>query len=397
MKRIPRRCRALLLCLAAVMLLGILSGCQSGTDPALRLDKGTSADFARMAADDVTLRRDTPDLLYNAGNLYIDLNQEPVFQPYFAILEFNAVQDEDDPELVHYSCMIPGAVGAVNNAVFNTCFVMNVTYSPFIKLEGTLRVVRDAEGRRCIDVSDADAPNAFTLYAALRYPNPPFFSYNGVDLSGGVTDANRADVMNILLNNASRLYAGAFGQEREAYVNQVVIPQLQSYSSNFQKNISPFRNDWGYGAGNAMTTPVAKIIFWVAIAIAALVAFYFLRKLFRKAKASADWNSKKGRVLQQVAPGITAARRRELAQRCSRFRYDRIVEGNSADVSRLSWPADRAGAERNEVLPGFSRLAAAFPGYPGSAAGGGREGIRPGGEESALFRGEGFPDPDRPG
>ena len=341
MKRKSRGFRKMMLCAVAILLLGVLSGCHFGTDPELRKEKGTSADFARAAAEDVTLRLNSPNLLYVSGNVYIDPELKPSFQPYFAMEDFKAVQDENDPELVHYTCKIPGLVGMVYNAAFNTCFTTNTVYSPFFETEGTLRVVRDGEGNRVIDVSDEEIPNVFTLYAALRYPNPLFFSYNGVDLSGGVTSDNRVDVLKILLNNGSLLYANALGQDLDAYVNETVIPELEKYNENFSKNIAPYRNEHGYGVRNALMTSTGQWIILGVAAVVALILFFLVYKVWKKIRAVLQQKGKNAQMLREVAPGVPAERRKELLKRCGPMRYMKVVNGDAEAVRGLHWKNDR--------------------------------------------------------
>ena len=273
MKTKMTRLLALILCVLAVF---SLTGC-SGKAP--DYTKGDNADFVKAVALAVTTRTDDPSLFSTdssaapaldsgfdgAGSVIAaqsgaeetsgtddrtfqyDLDAKPVFQPYFAMLSFHAKQNKDDPSLVHYSCRIPGAVTVSFNMAYDVCFDKITKYSKWIKVEGDLRVVKDADGNRKIDISQGD--NAFATYAALRYINPLFFTVSGIDISHGLSDEDFSTGLNILLNRACDVYAPLMGVSSEDYAESTVIPELEKVQAHMLRVVSK-TDKVGYGFRN---------------------------------------------------------------------------------------------------------------------------------------------------
>ena len=266
MKRNRRRFPVCILALLACMLL-VLSGCSRD------YTAGDSAAFVRSVADAVTFREDTPDLFLSDGDILTDLTAEPVFQPYFSIIDMKAQTDEADPLLVHYTCRIPGPVGVCFNMAYNRYFQMNEMFSPFVEVSGDVRIAEN-DGKRQIDISERD--NVFAAYAALRYINPLYFSLNGVDISGGVTDSNYTDVMNVLLSQANGAYASLRGMTPAEHSSEKLIPELEQYNAQF-KNLSRVSNTSGYGWRNAIRAWIAgnTTTVWIVAGFVGLLILYF--------------------------------------------------------------------------------------------------------------------------
>ena len=240
-----KKTRFLVLILALLLVLP-LAGCASSK--ALDTTRGNSAAFVRAVARAVTFRTDDPSLFYDGGDsLAYDLDAEPVLQPYFAMLRFRARQDRSDPELVHYSCRIPGAVTSCFNMAYNVCFDKITKYSKWVKVSGDLRVITDEQGRRQIDISGGD--NAFAVYAALRYINPLFFTVNGIDVSDGIAKEDFSDGLNLLLNRSCDAYAALLGQDAKEYAESTVVPELEAVQ-NHTLRVMLKSNHHGYGFRN---------------------------------------------------------------------------------------------------------------------------------------------------
>lgn len=240
-----KRTNRLILFVVCALLAFAIAGCGSKdlNDP--KLD---NAEFVKAAAEKITLREDTVDLFYaDEEAFWYDFTTKPVFQPYFAMKKFKAEADAENPELVHYSCRVPGAVAVSYNMAYDTCFSKITKYSEWVELEGDVRVVSDADGKRRIDVSDGK--NAFAVYASLRYVNPLFFSLNKVDVSNGLNNDNRTEGLNILLNRACSVYAGAVDKSAEDYAEEVVSPELEEVQEHSLK-VMLNKNERGYGFAN---------------------------------------------------------------------------------------------------------------------------------------------------
>ena len=268
--------RVLSLALVLVLTALQLSGCGLLRAKAPNYSRGDSAAFVRAAARAVTTGVDSSELFYAGEDpVFCDLSAKPTLQPYFALLNFRAKADAEDPDLVHYSCRIPGLVGSCFNMAYDVCFQANRHYSKWVKAEGDVRVVTDAGGRRQIDISGED--NVFAVYAALRYVNPMFFLANGVDISKGLSDRDRVDGLNILLNRGCEAYAGLLGGTAEDYAQGVVVPELEDYQNNMRK-ISRTAGRTGYGFLNWIyhLSPTGKAFILMIGGGAVLYGLYIL-------------------------------------------------------------------------------------------------------------------------
>lgn len=264
---------AALVLLAALLL--SLTGCSSGPKTP-DYSKGDSAAFVKAAARAVTTRVDGPELFYAGEDAYVyDLAVKPTLQPYLAMLRFQAKTDPEDPELVHYSCKIPGLVGTCFNMAYGVCFMLNEKYSKWVDVEGELRVITDEDGSRRIDISQGD--NVFAVYAALRYINPLFFQFNGIDISKGISDEDFSSALNILLNRGCEAYAQLLGVPEDEYAQEVVIPELEDYSANIA-TVALGSTCKGYGYLNyyAGMSPSLKITIFVVGGFLLLLGLYAL-------------------------------------------------------------------------------------------------------------------------
>ena len=314
--KISLRPGILALLLAAMLL--TLSGCVPD------LKKGDAAEFVRNAAEAITLREDKPELFHSGDDILVDLENEPKFQPYFAILDMQAEADPGDPELVRYSCRIPGPVGIAFNAAFDKYFSGNEKFSPFIEVSGEVRVLPAEDGGRQIDISGRD--NVFAAYAALRYVNPLYFSVNGVDISKGVTNDNLNSVLNVLLSQANGAYAGLAGKTPQEYSDEVTVPQLQEYQQNFQL-IRASGNDTGYGWKNWVHSKplIWKIVFGgLAAAAVAGIIWGIIHKIIQAFKERKKGKGKKADNLRRSADSYTAQSAEE---------YDSRLEGISGEAT----------------------------------------------------------------
>lgn len=289
----PKIKRFLALALLAVLMLA-LTGCG---DISMKMDysKGDSAAFTRMVAYAVTTRTDAPEL-FDAGTAhYFSMGEEPLLQPYFAMLDYKAKADPDDPSLVHYSCRIPGAVCVCLNMAYGTCFKKGPDHSKWVNVEGDVRVVTDGDGNRRIDISQLD--NAFAAYAALRYVNPLYFTANGLGIRQCVAEDRYADTMNTMLNRCSEAYGALTGVPSTEYADSVIVPELMGLQDSMQKIVSSAGGN-GYGFWNTVNgypTSVRNLV----IGGGALLGLYLLYLLIKGLVFGIKWLA--GRIFDRWA------------------------------------------------------------------------------------------------
>ncbi|MBO4888836.1 MAG: hypothetical protein J5589_11075 [Firmicutes bacterium] len=225
MKRLQRIC---IFILTLVFLLS-LGGCQAKEAP--DYSEGDAAQFVKNVAKAITSGVDSADLFYSELPILYDLEQAPVLQPHFFITYVKAETDPSDPSKVHYSCHIPGAVNISFQMAYNVYFSDIYKYSRFVEVEGDLRVVTDENGNRQIDITEGDNP--FAVYAQMRYVSPLVLSTKDIVLSDGVSDTERADLLNLLLNLSCSAYGEMLGISADEYADQTVVPELEKVSANF--------------------------------------------------------------------------------------------------------------------------------------------------------------------
>ncbi|MBQ7059215.1 MAG: HEAT repeat domain-containing protein [Firmicutes bacterium] len=225
MKRFHRICIFIL----AIVFLLPLGGCQAKAAP--DYSEGDAAQFVKNVAKAITSGVDSADLFYSEVSILYDLEQVPVLQPHFFITYVKAETDPSDPSLVHYSCHIPGAVNISFQMAYNVYFSDIYKYSQFVKVEGDLRVVTDENGKRQIDITQGDNP--FAVYAEMRYVSPLVLSTKNIVLSDGISEVERSDLLNLLLNLSCSAYGEMLGISADEYADQTVVPELEKVTVNF--------------------------------------------------------------------------------------------------------------------------------------------------------------------
>ena len=325
----------------------LLTGCTKIGFIVERLD---NAAFVRNAASLVNDHKEISEWLYAGDNILVDLEQKPVFEPYYLFKDFKAAVDKDDDSLIHYSAKIPGLVGTAFNMAYERCFVVNDKFSKWVSVEGDLHIIRDENGVRKIDISEGG--NVFSVYAALRYMSPLLISVSGIDLSKGITEKNRIDVLDMLLNVGTQQYSELTGETVEAYSQNVVQPELDAYIENM-KIISTYTNKIGYrwvDRFNALPVTgqlgIAGLALFVVggllYALIALIADKFkptesrkeLRKQWKKYVKNLDRSEKR-----QLRPGkYKPVLKDDRGNQSYSWREEKRIEA----VKALSYPRDRS-------------------------------------------------------
>ena len=144
---------------------------------------------------------------------------------FFGLKDIQLELDDDDPDVFHYSCTVPGPC----NAAYELLLCKNITndsrVSPRIEMSGTMRVVRTPEGKRRIDLGDGCNPLWLRAYVShvgadgtLPYYNP----------SGAYTSEDTFRETQIgILQLVGIAYAEALNSE--AFIGDVLLVQLTEY------------------------------------------------------------------------------------------------------------------------------------------------------------------------
>lgn len=241
-----------------ILLLSVImmAGCSSDRYESIKKQNGPK--FVKSVADLLNTRTDAPELYNSEANPWIDFENGPAFEPYFFIKDMKTTEDPEDKALVHYTCKIPGLVGTVYNMVFGEYFINNEKYSPWVEIEGDLRILTDDKGKHSIDISDPDHVNVFGTYAALRYTAPAVFAEDPVFQRVGKLHPegiSKKDVSKglsyipVLTHKFCSLYSSLTGVTPEEYTKNIIAPELKYYTENFSE-VSKRTNKAGYGLMN---------------------------------------------------------------------------------------------------------------------------------------------------
>ena len=235
----------------------LLTGCQ--TDKKFIIKMLDNPAFVRNTANLLNVHVEKKEYLYSGSNPLIDLEGEPVFEPFFYFKDLKTTADPEDKSIIHYSCKIPGLVGISYNIVFGKCFLDNEKYSPWVEVEGELKIVMDEKGNRMIDISDPDDFNVFTLWAYLRYTASSVykgaypFQKEGKPIPEGISEKDIAKglpYIPVLCNKLFRdAYASLTGISPVDYTKTVIAPEMKYYTEHFSE-FSKKSNKTGYGLIN---------------------------------------------------------------------------------------------------------------------------------------------------
>ena len=286
------------LLLAASILL--LTGCS-----VFNSSVGGHAQFVKETVKAINDHKNVSGSLDTGGSILYDLESDPVYEPYFMIKKLKVSVDEKDSSIVHYSCKIPGLVGAAFNMVYQRCFLLNDAYSKPVEVEGDLKIITDENGNRKIDISHND--NVFAVYASMRHVNPLLFR--------DLPDDSEAGLLNAFLNMGTVFYANLTDMSAEEYSETVVAPELENYTANLSyiaraSNTNRKGYSWGdrfsglpiegkagiVGIGLLFGLPVIYLIFRSIYDLIMKIRDNYkagrgeLRKLWRKEKKVLDKN-----------------------------------------------------------------------------------------------------------
>ena len=321
--------------LAAVIGVLILIACCGLSTAEVRAADGSpesSVEFVKNVVKAVNTRTDTPDMFYQGDRTFYDLKTTPMSRTFFALASFQAKEVEGYPELVDYSCKIPGVVTASYCTVYDACFIKLPKYSKWVEVQGTLRVLTLSDGTRMIDISSLDNP--FAAYACFKYINPFYFEQRNIDISQGYNKDNRNQALILLASIAADPYANMTGYSTtQEYLDAVVNPELLSASDNLDK-WSDNRNQEGFNQ--------TSILMKVCLSIMAVPILYALYRLVttgsRKKKLALEKDSNKTGRIDAIHSLDYSKYRKELTDIALTDRVDTI---RTAAMSKLKYPQDR--------------------------------------------------------
>lgn len=248
--------------------------------------KGDNAEFVKSVAHAITVRLDSPDQLHGESNsIFYDLEKKPVFQPYLAMLDFEAKQDAKDPSLVHYSCKINNAALMCMNIGYNAAlYGIFDADGTWVSVKGDVRVMTDEKGNRRIDLEANDS--VFTAYAYLRYTSPALFEARSVDISKGINSKNYSDAMPILTVIGANGYAAMLDKDSSEYLNKAVIPHVKSLNATLN-SILGYKHNCGYGVVNMFYH--ADLTTKIICTLVAVLVLFFIVKLLKAIAKRTPW------------------------------------------------------------------------------------------------------------
>ena len=324
-----KRKRRIALLVLLTLCLGLLSGCGARDRDLEDKEKWSNAQFVTKVAGAITADRENASLYYGGDNYRCSLAAGVQMQPYFALLDFKAEADENDPDLVHYRCRVPGVVGTAFNMTFERCFRRNAKYCAWVPMEGTVRIVRDESGHRRIDISQGD--NAFAVYAALKYPESMVYLLYGLSIEDGISDANRGDALNAILNFTNDTYAAALGVEPFDYADSTVIPELREYEEHFEKIVNS-ASEYGYGFGNLMRQLSSTPYGWVGLGLALVIVLAVAAALISSA-VEAIVQYLPQREVKKVS--LVKCSRKNLSEKRRERLSDKVIQQGSHDLRSI--------------------------------------------------------------
>ncbi len=314
--------RIISILLTAVLCAGALLtvGC-SNTRTA---DFGSNAQFVRNVIRELN-RLEDPTTYFSCSEEQTAMIEDGAsFQPYFNIRNVKLETDPDEPDVIHYSCTVPGLVGQAFDMALGKYFIKNDKYCARVSLEGTMRIVTNEAGERTIDISDGEGP--FALYVALRYMDTTLWPLldSSVDLSDGIGDSDELNAaLNLLLNFGNTVYADALNEDASTYSDTVVVPELSDYADNLTKIVKN-SNEKGYWP-----------VLWGRIAVAAIAGGIVLVVIIAV-------------VYESVDTGIKNAKQRRRTRRLKKLerQYDQAILTGKAkgSISLLDKVCTTAGA-----------------------------------------------------
>jgi hypothetical protein len=311
----------------------LLAGCAS-LNTAL---SGSNAQFVKGIAQSINNHRDISSSLYSGESTLYSLKTQPLFEPHFRIRNLAVSVDNNDKSIVHYSCTIPGLVGAVFNMVNERNFSLNDEYSAPVTVEGDLKIITTEYGTRKIDISGDD--NVFSVFASMRHTNPMVLR----DLNG----SSKESILNHFLNQETILYARLKDVSPDEYAEKVVEPELDNYLANF-KTISAgekktadsynFINKIMNLSWNDPLVYIPIIIIMIAIVVYKVNdGFDFFRTIHDRKELREKWQN------QQNASGSPQRKQSQPKKYKKLLQNDRTYDTGwrREAVRALSYPQDR--------------------------------------------------------
>ena len=171
------------------------------------------------------------------ANRYIRMNDaqaarvketlQPPFQPVLTVFDLEITRDEHDPDLIHYSCTLPGAAGVALTMLTGYFYKNMDDYCPRVPVSGTLRFTDGAVRR----LSAENPDNPFYLLLSLRYLTEddlvmpadfkPFGNYSAAEFPV---------VLEALTRTVSEFYDDMLG--RDGYYDAAAQADMERVSRN---------------------------------------------------------------------------------------------------------------------------------------------------------------------
>ena len=171
------------------------------------------------------------------ANRYIRMNDaqfarvkdtlQPPFQPVLTVFDLELTRDEHDPDLIHYSCTLPGAAGVALTMLTGYFYKNMDDYCPRVPVSGTLRFTDGAVRR----LSTENPDNPFYLMLSLRYlTEEELVMPADFKIFGNYSDTEFPVVLEALTRTVSEFYGDMLGQT--GYYESAAKADMESVVQN---------------------------------------------------------------------------------------------------------------------------------------------------------------------
>ena len=268
--------------------------------------------LARAAFSGATTEAHANLLTGTAEQLTIVYTQANPLGGFFALEDIQLEQDAQDPDVVHYSCSVPGPCNTAYELLLHKNIKKDEQVSPRITMSGTLRIEKTVSGKRRVSLGDGQNPLWLRACVANIGMDGSLPGFNVAGVYSSEEEFTQTQIG--ILMQVGMAYAEALGDE--GFIDDVVIAQLPGYVDFLNEDPS-FSKKNDYGQRLPITTMIESIMVPVGavfgVSLLLLVIYILLAvkraKLAQKdsAYASEIWQIEKAEDARAAAANRKAA------------------------------------------------------------------------------------------